>query len=150
VTVGILSDRFKLRSGDSEIGDWPRDECEIIPNGAGSFLILAEGDELHFTPESSEEFAAALNPLEPTGTVSPQPSGTPVATPIGDNPLGLEESTTEPALPSDMGEASSEPHAVHHEILDGPEPGSVTVGLFYLLAALTALLGLWAALTLII
>lgn len=106
---------------------------------------------MHFTPEASEEFAAALNPPEPTGTVSPQPSGTPVATPIGDNTLGHEESNTEPSLPSDVSEAtSSEPHAVHHEILDGPEPGSLTVGLFYLLAALTALLGLWAALTLII
>jgi hypothetical protein len=60
VVVGIDASRIRLESNGSEIGDWSNEECQIVPDSSGSYLIVAENEELPFLPDEPTEFAAAL------------------------------------------------------------------------------------------
>lgn len=48
-----------------EIGSWTQEECKIVANGASNYLIVAEDEELPFSPSSSEAFADALARQQP-------------------------------------------------------------------------------------
>ncbi|HEY5890121.1 MAG TPA: hypothetical protein VIW94_05425 [Acidimicrobiia bacterium] len=107
VVVGVNADRIRLDSNGSEIGDWARDECEIVVDPAGRYLIRAENEELPFIPDDPVTFAEAL-------------TGTPATT-------------------------SSDPQSGTSRIMvDERAPKPLTVIGFYILAAITMALGLWA------
>lgn len=104
--MGFGAHRIRLTSNGLEVGSWSADECTIVANEAGSYLIVAENEELPFSPSSSESFASALaaeqsQPLTKTAVPPPR---------------HLEEGAPRP----------------------------LTMIGFYLLATLTALLGIWA------
>jgi hypothetical protein len=108
VIVGIEAQRISLTSNGSEIGSWSPEECQIIENGAGSYLILAEDERLPFSPRSQETFAVAL--------------------------------AGERSIPGERDRASS--HGPRH-LEEAPARPLTMIG-FYILAIITALLGLWA------
>jgi hypothetical protein len=88
VIVGIEAERISLTSNGSEIGSWSPEECQIVENEAGNYLILAEDERLPFSPRSQEKFAAAL-----AGERSiPDEKGHPNAT----GPRHLEEAPARP------------------------------------------------------
>lgn len=73
VVVGIETGRIHLDSNGNEIGDWSRDECQIVPDPSGHYLIVAENEELPFTPDDPVMFADALmEPSPPTTAADPQ------------------------------------------------------------------------------
>lgn len=75
VVVRVEADRIRLDSNGSEIGDWTRDECKIIVDPSGHYLIRAENEELPFTPDDPVAFADALNEVPPVNPVEkPQPA----------------------------------------------------------------------------
>lgn len=113
VTIQIELERIRLATNGTEIGNWNSDECQIVESGSAGYLILAENEELPFTPLRTELFAAAL-----AETIS-----------------------------TDQEQASEPVTTV--ETVEEPEPGPVTMVAFYLLAAVTAALGLWATWSLI-
>ncbi len=107
VVVGVNADRIRLDSNGSEIGDWARDECEIVVDPAGRYLIRAENEELPFIPDDPVTFAEALTQGSPTTSGGPQRETS---------------------------------RATEDEV--APKP--LTVIGFYILAAITLALGLWA------
>ena len=119
----------RLRAGSEEVGVWSSDECQLFENGDGRFLIRAEGDELPFTPNATEPLRNAIATLHAdSGKRSKPPSRESVPPP------------TDPSLGSGGNTV---------EVVDGPPPQPVTLILFYLMAAGTALLGVWALISLI-
>lgn len=116
VTVGLDARRIHLTSNGLEIGSWGPEECRIVANAGGGYLIIAENEELAFSPSSDERFASALAAEE-----NPQRKSTP-------------------------GHARS---AAPKHIEEGA-PRPLTMVGFFLLAALTSLLGIWALWSLVV
>lgn len=124
VTVGVDPDRITLVSGETDVGEWSTDECTITDEGAGTWLIEAEDDALSFAPEEPGRFAHSL---EAHGVTSvPAEAKT--------------DSAQEAALVADGAEDSDD----EIEIVEGPPPKTQTVIAFYVLAVITAALGIWA------
>lgn len=69
VGVRVDADRIRLDSNGSEIGDWTRDECEIVVDPSGHYLIRAENEELPFIPDDPVAFADALNEPSPANPI---------------------------------------------------------------------------------
>jgi hypothetical protein len=114
VIVGVEEDVIRLSADGTQIGEWTGEECTILYEGEGVFIINAEEESLRFLPRDPKSFAAAVN----GGPMTP-----PTSTTGEDNP-----ETTVPAVDSAV----------------APEPKKITKILFYLVAAMTAVLGLWA------
>lgn len=108
VTVGLATHRISLSSNGSEIGSWSTDECTIVDNGEGNYLLIAENEKLPFVPVSRDLFAEALGS-----------AGAGIATRRQSPPRHLAQGVEAPPRP-------------------------LTVVGFYLLAAITTLLGVWA------
>ncbi|MEA1902037.1 MAG: hypothetical protein U9N56_00765 [Actinomycetota bacterium] len=113
-----------MSSGGSEIGEWPDGEYTIDHNGEGMYTITAESESIQFIPNDPTLFAAGLN-----GGVTPAPETSP------DDAQSAAAMTTR--VFTDTGG-------------EGPEPKAVTMAIFYGVATLTALLGLWALASLLI
>jgi len=65
-------DSLRLITGDSELGAWGRNDCDVSPSGGGSFEMRLAGETLTFTPSSPSAFAEAMTvPLTP----DPEPKG---------------------------------------------------------------------------
>ena len=126
VTIGLDRKKVSLVAGDVDIGEWSTSECIITDKGAGTFLIEAEDDTLSFVPEEPGRFAHSL-----------EANGVPTAEA---ETKALEEAieATAPAEPTDddSGEELT--------IMEGPQPKMNTMIAFYVLAVITAALGIWA------
>jgi hypothetical protein len=128
VSVELGTDRLRLFAGNQEIGDWSIDECEIVENGSGAFLIRAEQEELPFSPAEPQRLRDSM-------------AGIP--TDIGPGDVSTEGARIEiTAQPTPTVALADDLHAF--KPVEQPPPGPVTLGLFYLLVAVTAFLGLWA------
>ena len=88
VVVGVDADRIRLDSNGSEIGDWARDECEIIVDPSGHYLIRAENEELPFIPDDPAKFAEALTgPPATTSTATKRGTSRTTADELAPKPL---------------------------------------------------------------
>ena len=120
VILGLDEDRIRLSAGGTEIGDWSAEECSIADSGEGVFTITAENESLQFTPASPSDFAAEIK----RGQVESPASGV-----VDEEPPHEEE-----------------PSSGEHDFEDAKP---MTMALFYALAGVTAILGLWALATLV-
>lgn len=129
VVIDLRPDRVHLWAGDLEIGDWAPGECAIASLGDGVYSITAENHSLRFVPREPGRFEDGLNHGTGYG-LSPAPSP----------------------------DRSGDRHGRHVKVLpatesvretEAPPPKPVTVVLFYGLAAITALLAVWALLSIV-
>lgn len=125
VIIGLEEDRIRMSSGGAEIGEWVEGEYSIDQDGDGSYTITAEDESLRFVPTNPALFAAGLH-MEP-----PAPPSTPNGHPE-------QASGARPPIPQGTDDR------------DVPEPKTITLGVFYALAGLTAMLGLWALVSLLV
>lgn len=132
VIVELGDDIVRLSASGREIGEWRTGEYEIRHLGDSTFAIQAENEILEFIPSQPTDFAAAVNGGLP-GT-----DAKPADEPSAILPPAVSEPTTEaePAPKPRVGEA--------------PPPRATTMGLFYALVLVTAALGIWAVISLIV
>jgi hypothetical protein len=121
VILGVDENKIRLSAGGLEIGEWSAEDCAIDSVGDGVFTITAENETLTFVPNNPTTFAAAMN----DGSAPDEASG-----------ATMEESM-EPAVVS-----PSEADQI-------PEPKPITMVVFYALAAITGVLGIWALITIV-
>jgi len=132
VIVELGDDIVRLSASGREIGEWRTGEYEIRHLRDSTFAIQAENEILEFIPSQPNDFAAAVNGGLP-GT-EPRPADEPPAIP----PPSVSKPSTEaePAPKPGAGVA--------------PPPRATTMGLFYALCLVTAGLGIWAVISLIV
>lgn len=122
VILGMDDDKIRLSAGGLEIGEWPADDCSIDPVGNGVFTITAENETLTFVPNNPTTFSAAMN-VERVPVQEPD----------------------RPRVPSE--EISNDKSKLKDDI---PNANSLTMAAFYALAAITAVLGVWALVTIVL
>jgi len=120
VSLALEPGRVRLFAGDREVGDWSEAECIIRTRGDGGWVIEAENESLPFQPEDPRLFSVGLNG---PSTAAPPFEAIP------------EQSATGPLTFTGPRE--------------GPPPRWTTLLGFYLIAGFTAVLGVWAFLSLI-
>ena len=119
VILNIEEGRIRLSSGGTDIGEWSEGEYDLTPDGDGQYLIAADGDSVVFRPSHPDAFARVVSTGAPAGR-EPEPAA------AGQH---VKEDHLE-ATASDRGLA--------------PPPRPLTRALFFTLAGLTAILGIWA------
>ena len=121
VIVGLEETGIRMSSGGSEIGEWSIGEFSIDHDGQGVFTITAENESLRFIPNEPSSFAAGLR---------------------------MEETqATEAAVPEDEAAPLTEqPATADDEFV--PEPRTITKLVFYAVATGTAVMGVWALVSL--
>lgn len=124
VILGLDEETIRLSAGGVEIGEWAADACSIDAAADGSFTITAEDETLRFVPNDPTGFATAMR-----GGRLPEPEPR------------TSLSTTEPESQSNVTVAAGESET--------PDAKPVTMMVFYGLVVLTAVLGLWALISLI-
>ncbi|MFP3882425.1 MAG: hypothetical protein ACLFRT_00250 [Actinomycetota bacterium] len=120
VIIELDDDHVRLSASGTEIGQWRADECRIDPVDDMTYTITAEDETLEFVPSQPGLFAAALN------GASEEPIDTPVQ-------------HAQPA-PEPVSSASA---------AEAPPPKPLTMGLFYALCVVTAVLAIWSLITII-
>lgn len=125
VIIGLEGDRLRMSSGGAEIGEWARGEYAIDDRGDGIYTITAENESLEFVPTNPSLFAAELG-------------------------LATVPSLHEAADSSRRDSGPEASSARSFDDSDTPAPKATTVAAFYVLAAGTAFLGLWALFSLIV
>lgn len=123
VILGVESDGIRLSVGTSEIGEWSDGEYSIDHRGDGVYAITAESETLEFVPNNPALFAAG----------------------IGSGVMPVEATT--PTAAAEIPDPEPEPHDTA-EGTEGPEPKPLTKAIFYAVVAITALLGMWAMVSL--
>lgn len=83
VIVELDDDIVRLSASGTEIGQWPKSECEIRHLGNSTYAIEAEDETLSFVPTQPSLFAAAVNGVR--SSTSPQaPSVAEPSSPVSD------------------------------------------------------------------
>lgn len=123
VIIGVEDDSLRMSSGGTEIGEWPKGEYSISDEGDGVYTITAEDERMQFVPNNPTLFAVGLNGGAAPVTAPDVPTpGEPEHAAIADQDKSIDEAP--PAKP-------------------------VTRLLFYVLSGVTAALGLWAMVSLV-
>ncbi len=138
VIVGLADDTLRLSSNGELIGEWGSGEFAIDALEGGTFAIKAESETLFFVPLEPERFAASLG--EDPGT-SPAPTS---ASP------GRHETRIATADRVDTARYRAVEPNVDATQSDAAAPKAITMVAFYALAALTAALGLWALINMLL
>lgn len=120
VIVELDDEHVRLSASGTEIGQWPADECRIDHVGNTTYSITAEDETLEFVPSQPKLFAAALNGA----------SGEAIETPVRRPEPGAEPVSSAKAA-------------------EAPPPKPLTMGLFYALCLVTAVLAIWSLITII-
>lgn len=120
VIVELDDEHVRLSASGTEIGQWRADECRIDLIDDTTYTITAEDETLEFVPSQPRLFAAALNGASKEATDTPVQHAEPVPEPF----------------PS--------PSAA-----EAPPPKPLTMGLFYALCLVTAVLAIWSLITII-
>lgn len=126
VILGIEDDTVTLSSNGAEIGSWGSDEIAIRYRGSGTYTITAEDETLEFVPNDQDLFAIRFGEISDH---QPVPS-------TNDSGRHARAATTEPG-------------ATAPNVEEAPPPKQVTKITFYALVGLTAFLGLWAVVSMI-
>lgn len=120
VIVELDDEHVRLSASGTEIGKWPADECRIDTVDDTTYTITAEDETLEFVPSQPRLFAAALNGGSEEAIDTPVRQPQPGAEPVSNN---------DPA--------------------EAPPPKPLTMGLFYALCFVTAVLAIWSLITII-
>ncbi len=120
VIVELDDDHVRLSASGTEIGQWRTDECRIDAVDDTTYTITAEDETLEFVPSQPRLFAAALNGASEETTDTPVHHAEPGVEPV---------SNPKPA--------------------EAPPPKPLTMGLFYALCVVTAVLAIWSLITII-
>jgi hypothetical protein len=151
VLVELEDGHVRLSASGREIGQWRTDECEIVQVEDGAYAINAENETLHFVPNQPTLFGAAVDEgRRRQERARAHPPG-PVDEPAPDTETAP-ETETEQAAPADE-PAETERDAVlvaEDGIAEAPPPRTLTLALFYALCALTAVMGVWAIVEMIL
>lgn len=154
VTIGLDNQRASLMSGDMEIGDWSDDECSITPGADGIWLIEAESEALNFSPGRPDLFARAVSERVGATDEDEDPEEDSAEEDVAENAepetddAGVVSTPEEPWTPAE--ETEREPptsSSKEFEVVDGAPPRSATMIGFYVLAGITAVLGVWAVIS---
>lgn len=134
VIVELDDGHIRLSASGREIGQWRSDECQIVHLEDSTYTISAENETLRFVPSQPTLFAAAIDVGRRREELSPpsRPEHLP------DTEMAVD---AEPAAAID---------ASGDGIAEAPPPRAVTVGLFYALCALTAAMGIWAVVRMVL
>lgn len=127
VILGIGDDTVTLSSNGAEIGSWGSDEVSIRYRGSGTYAITAEGETLEFVPNDQDLFAIRFGEISDD---QPTPSA---------NGSGRHARA-----------GVRQPEVNAAELEEAPPPKQVTKIAFYALVGLTASLGIWAVVSMII
>lgn len=130
VILGVDDDKVTLSSGGNEIGAWPVDEVEVDHMGGGVYRITAESESLRFVPSDPSLFALGFGSEDAAVTEME-------AAPNDARAVETGGTTPHQSLPN----AGSR---------EAPPPRPVTKVLFYALAGVTGVLGLWALVSMIL
>lgn len=116
VIVEIDGDQIRMSAGGREVGTWSADECEISHVTESRYAISAEDEILEFVPNQPSLFAAVVD-------------------------RGREHTVTTAPVIEDP-----EPEKVEDKpsVAEAPPPKPLTMGLFYGLCFITAVLACWA------
>jgi len=125
VIIGVQDDGLSMSSGGAEIGQWGDGEYSIDAAEDGTYEITAENETLRFVPTNPSLFAAGIG----IGAASPPRAS----------------QTVENAPETPLTEVSSSGEVNNGE---APSPRTTTLVAFYMLAVVTAGLGLWALVSL--
>lgn len=152
VMVELEDGHVRLSASGREIGQWRTDECEIVQVEDGAYNISAENETLHFVPNQPTLFAAAVDEgqrrLERARALPPEPVDDPA--PAAKIELHTETATTEPEAEGEPAGAGPDTEVVGDDgIVEAPPPRALTLALFYALCALTAVMGVWAIVSMI-
>jgi hypothetical protein len=139
VIVELDNGHVRLSASGREIGQWPLRECEIVHLEDSTYTISAENETLRFVPSQPSLFGAAVDDghrhLEAGDEIS-----TPPSTATAEETERLTENTEEPADVDESEDGFSE----------AAPPRPLTVGLFYALCVVTAGVGIWALINIIV
>lgn len=127
VVLGIVDDRISLSSNGSEIGQWDRADVSLVYVGGGVYTINVEGDTLRFVPSDQDLFAIEFGEIEAPGQEN-RPED-----------VSGRHARRAPGSDDEDGPRTAQAEA--------PPPRAATRVAFYALVATTALLGLWALLS---
>lgn len=130
VILGVEEDKVTLSSNGAEIGSWESDEISILYTGQGTYTITAENETLEFVPNDLDLFAMRFGEASDT---QQEPSAN-----------GFARHTQ--VVPAESPGAETDANAGR----EAPPPKSVTRIAFYVLAGVTAFLGLWAIISMIL
>lgn len=151
VMVELEDGHVRLSASGREIGQWRTDECEIVQVEDGAYAINAENETLHFVPSQPTLFGAAVDEgRRRQERALAHPPG-PVDEPVPDTETEP-DTEREPSAPGDE-PAEAERDAVfvaEDGIAEAPPPRALTLALFYALCALTAVMGVWAIVAMIL
>lgn len=144
VIVELDENSVRLSASGREIGQWHGDECVIHHVADEIYSITAEDETLEFIPSQPSLFAAAVN--GGVGTpVAPPPEPRPESGPEterGSEPeSGQAESGTGPDITADVDKS--------HQIREAPPAKPLTMGLFYALCVVTAILAVWSLISIV-
>jgi hypothetical protein len=126
VIIGLEESGIRMSVDGSEIGSWDNGDYTIDHDGDGSYTITAESESLVFLPTHPGLFAAGLS-----GGIAPIPTSS-VTTEIPPSPIAA-------AI-----------DGARRDTQEEPAPKATTLIVFYALASMTAALGLWALITLVL
>jgi hypothetical protein len=122
VIIGLEETGIRMSSGGAEIGVWSEGEYSIHLASEGVYKITAENETLTFVPSNPMQFAASLN--------------------------GGHVPIHQPVVEEDPGPTSESAKSGPIDDEEEPGPRTTTTLVFYALAGLTAVLGLWALISL--
>lgn len=129
VILGVDDDRVSLSSNGAEIGTWESDEVSIRYRGSGTYTISAEDETLEFVPNDQDLFAIRFGEIGDDHQ----------ATAANDSGRHARARTTDTDVAGEPG-----------DIEEAPPPKQVTKIAFYVLVGITAFLGLWAVVSMMI
>ncbi len=59
-SIELGPDFIRLFAGDDDLGTWRQRDCEVTPDGNGSYVMVLDGEQVTFTPTSPLAFAEAV------------------------------------------------------------------------------------------
>ena len=128
VILGIEDDRVTLSASGAEIGNWGADEVSIGYRGEGTYTITAENETLEFVPNDQDLFAIRFGEIN------------------DDQPIPSSNGSGRHARVNRVDRETDQPA----DLEEAPPPGPITKFAFYALAGVTAFLGLWAIVSMIL
>lgn len=149
VMVELEDGHVRLSASGREIGQWRTNECEIVQVEDGAYTINAENETLHFVPNQPTLFAAAVDEgnrrKKRARDLPPAPADKPA-------PAAEVEPQTTTAVPGEEPTETGPDTVLVGEdgIAEAPPPRALTLALFYALCALTAAMGVWAIIAMIL
>lgn len=126
VVVELDNGHIRLSASGNEIGEWPAHECRITHVDDTTYTITAEDETLEFVPKEPALFAAEIDGRS-------GPTVMPTAAILETEPVPGVDPAVSPGGAED----------------EAPPAKPLTMGLFYALCVVTAVLAIWSLISII-